>query len=71
LRNSVGSLPQRARGGNMNSLKEFHSCNRDIEREATKATRREWGDEKKFNDRCEKWWSGGLLFALLDLLRRR
>jgi len=55
----------------MNSLKEFHSCNRKIERTATRATRREWSDEKKFNDRCEKWWSGGLLFTLIDLLRRR
>ena len=55
----------------MNNWKEFHSCNRNIERKATRATRREWGDEKKFNDKCEKWWSGGLLFALIDLLRRR
>lgn len=55
----------------MNSLKEFHRCNRQIERTATRATRRESAAEKKFNDRCDKWWSGGVLFRLIDLLRRR
>lgn len=55
----------------MNSPKEFHSCNSKIERASRRATHREWRDEKQFNDRCAKWWSGGLLFALTDLFRRR
>jgi len=38
---------------------------------AQRERRQEWHDEKQFNDQCEKWWSGGLLPSLIDLLRRR
>lgn len=55
----------------MNNCKEFHRRNKNIERTAARPARREWHDEKQFNDQCEKWWSGGLLPSLIDLLRRR
>jgi len=55
----------------VNNWKQFHRCNRKIERAAARATHGEWRDEKKFNDRYEKSWSGGLLFRLIDLFRRR
>ena len=55
----------------MNNRKEFHRCNKKIERTAARPTHRESRDEKNFNDRCDKWWSGGLLPGLIDLLRRR